>query len=460
MRQSSCHPELSLYNTDKRLSKRFDLLLGRFLANPGESIPKSLKDWGTIKSAYRFFDNPQVTNEMLVSEAVEETARKARAAGGLLVIAHDTTHIDYSGLNVEGLGRNATEEKTKGFLLHSSLALTEEGVPLGILAQNIWTREGAREKGCDKKRLPIEEKESFKWLRSFQESQSALPGGLRSVSVCDREADIYELLCSMEGQKHDYVVRSSRNRTLDGGILLEDKLGSLAVIARYEHPVQRVHESHPKRTASMALRACEIEIARPDSRAKLAYPESLKLNVVDAREETPEIAGEDRISWTLLTSLPIGSARNIMRIVSIYKLRWKIERFHYVLKSGCNVEKKQLKTIHALKNMLAFFSIVAYKLLWLKYEAQASPGLSCEAVLSETEWQALCCRENKTAFPPKKPPSLARAAVMIAKLGGFMARKSDGFPGVKAIWDGLKCLHETHETFLALTKGKGGNICG
>ncbi|MDR2579720.1 MAG: IS4 family transposase, partial [Fibromonadaceae bacterium] len=212
--------------------------------------------------------------------------------------------------------------------------------------------------------------------------------------------------------------------------------------------------------AAMALRACEIDILRPGAKTKLAYPENLRINVVSAREETPDVAEKDRISWTLLTSLPIDSVENAMKILDIYKLRWKIERFHYVLKSGCNVEKKQLKTVHSLKNMLAFFSIVAYKLLWLKYEAQTNPEQSCEAVLSKTEWQALCCRDGKTAVPPQNPPSLAKAAVMIAKLGGFIARKNDGFPGVKAIWDGLKRLHDTHETFLVIMKEMGGNNCG
>jgi len=461
MHQSSYRSELRLCSADKRLSKRFGILLGKFLENPGESIPKSLKDWGTIKSAYRFFGSPQVTNEMLINEASEEAARKARAADGLLIIAHDTTHIDYSGLNVDGIGMNATGEETSGFLLHSSLALTEAGVPLGILSQSIWTREGVKGNDSGKRRrLPIEEKESSKWLRSFHASQSALPEGIRSVSVCDREADIYELLCSMEEQGHDYVIRSSYNRKLCDGTLLERKIDAQPILARYEYEVRRVHETHPKRTASMALRSCELEILRPNAQTKLAYPGNLKLNVVSAREETPKVAEKDRVSWTLLTSLPIDSIENIMKILDIYKLRWKIERFHYVLKSGCCVEKKQLKTVHSLKNMLAFFSIVAYKLLWLKYEAQAYPEQSCEAVLSKTEWQALCCRENKTAIPPPEPPSLAEAAIMIAKLGGFIARKSDGFPGVKSIWDGLKRLHDTHATFLILMQNKGGNICG
>jgi len=461
MFQSSCRTELRLCSADKRLSKRFGILLGKFLENPAESIPKSLKDWGTIKSAYRFFSNHQVTNEMLINEASDDTARKAMTADGLLIIAHDTTHIDYSGLNVDGIGMNATSEETKGFLLHSSLAITESGVPLGILSQSIWTREGIKGNDSGKRRqLPIEEKESNKWLQSLYASRFALPEGIRSVSVCDREADIYELLCTMKEQCHDYVVRSSYNRKLCDGILLEKKIGIQPVLAKYEYEVRRVHDTHPKRIATMTLRACEVEICRPNAQTKLVYPDNLKLNVVSAREETPGVAENDRVSWTLLTSLPIDSIENIMRILDIYKLRWKIERFHYVLKSGCNVEKKQLKTIHSLKNMLAFFSIVAYKLLWLKYEAQSSPELSCEVVLSKSEWQALCCRENKTAMPPQKPPSLARAAVMIAKLGGFLARKSDGFPGVKAIWDGLKRLHDTHETFLILMQNKGGNICG
>lgn len=456
----SRQPVLSLHDTDKRLFNRFSLLLCKFIENPKESIPKSLKDWGTIKSAYRFFQNPRVSPEMLTVEAVEDTASRVRKAGGTLLIAHDTTCIDYSGLQSEGVGRNGIAKHTRGFLLHSSFAMTDDGVPLGILSQSIWTRHEVKRLGSKAPRLPMEEKESRKWLQSFRESVSSIPETTRSVSVCDREADIYEFLCSMYSEGHDYVIRSAYDRKLSDGMLMSDRLGGQPVLARYEYDVQRVHEAHPKRKAKMAVRACEIEIQRPDGTGKLAYARSLKLNVVWAQEETAGIGKDGKVSWTLLTSLPIDSVESIMRVLGIYKLRWKIERFHYVLKSGCNVEKKQLGTAHSLKNMLAFFSIVAYKLLWLKYEAQANPARSCEVVLSKTEWQALCCHSAKSAIPPASPPALAEAAVMIAKLGGFIGRKSDGFPGVKAIWDGIRSLNDIHSTFLIFMKNKVEFICG
>lgn len=453
MMLSSHQVGMNLFNVDKRLHKRFEVLLGRFVENPKESIPQTLKNWSSIKSAYRFFQNAKVMPEMLSSEASKETVKKAQESGGQLIIAHDTTHIDYSSLQSDGLGRNASTEHTKGFLLHSGLAMTEKGVPLGVLSQNIWTRlETKKNSSTQKKRLAIEEKESYKWVHSFLESVSTLPKDIRSVSVCDREADIYELLCLMSDKGHDYVIRSTHDRKLADGNLMSSKLCGQAVIARYEYKVHRVHEVHSKRVAKMAVRACEIEIQRPNGKSKVAYVGNLKLNLVFAQEETSGIGEDERVSWLLLTSLPIDNTENIMKVLDIYKHRWKIERFHYVLKSGCNVEKKQLRTAHSLKNMLAFFSIVAYRLLWLKYEAQANPDQSCEAVLSKTEWQALCCHSAKSANPPESPPSLAKAAVMIAKLGGFIGRKNDGFPGVKVIWEGIKCLKDIHDTFLLFYK--------
>ena len=452
----SCASSINLCDIDKRLAKRFDILLGKFIENPNDSIPKSLKTWKTIKSAYRFFHNSRITDDILIRESVKDTVKKlAGEPSSFLMIAHDTTHIDYSGLQVDGLGRNATIENTKGFLVHSSLALTEAGVPIGLLSQNIWTREEPVAER-NKKQLPMEAKESVKWLNSFKESLSSLPPNVRGISVCDREADIYELLCAMSAEKHDFVIRSSHNRKLACGSLLENRIDGKSVLAEYEHEVQRVHEVHPKRTAKMRLRVCEAEIMRPEGRGKLECPETLRLNIVSAREETDGINKSDRISWTLLTTLPADSAESAMKVLDIYKHRWKIERFHYVLKSGCGIEKKQLKTVHSLKNTLAFLSIVAYKLLWLKYEAQACPGQCCEVVLSKTEWQALCCHSNKSSIPPVHPPSLSEAAVMIAKLGGFMARKNDGFPGVKAIWGGIRILHGIHETFLIFYKEKCG----
>jgi hypothetical protein len=167
---------------DGRLRKRCEKLLEEFVKNPEESIPKALKEWGMIKSAYRFFQNENITKENLIEEARKETVKRVEGSEGYIMIAHDTTHVDYSNLEVEGLGRNTSQKYVKGFLLHSGLAMTDKGVALGIVSQDIWTR-GEKRRGREKKDIEIEEKESNKWVKSFEESIEAIGKGVRSISV-------------------------------------------------------------------------------------------------------------------------------------------------------------------------------------------------------------------------------------------------------------------------------------
>jgi len=128
--------------------------------------------------------------------------------------------------------------------------------------------------------------------------------------------------------------------------------------------------------------------------------------------------------------------------VEWYRERWKIERFHFTLKSGCNVEELQLGTKERLENAIALYSVVAWRLTWLTYQARVTPNFSCSMILEKHEWQALYCVVNKTHTPPENPPTLEEAVSLIARLGGFLGRKHDGKPGVKVIWRGLQKLNE------------------
>lgn len=163
----------------------------------------------------------------------------------------------------------------------------------------------------------------------------------------------------------------------------------------------------------------------------------VKLQVILALEENPP-DGIKPISWLLLTTLKVNSFEEAARYVRWYTYRWLIERYHYTLKSGCGIEKLQLETTRRIDMALATYSIVAWRLLWLTYEARFNLDMPCDSVLEIDEWQSLCATINKNPIPPKKPPSLREAVRMIAILGGFLGRKGDGEPGVKSIWRGLR----------------------
>jgi hypothetical protein len=144
----------------------------------------------------------------------------------------------------------------------------------------------------------------------------------------------------------------------------------------------------------------------------------------------------------LLTTLTVNSFEDAVRCIRWYTYRWLIERYHYVLKSGCRIEQLQLETADRIKKALATYAIVAWRLLWLIYSSREHPDIPCAPVLEIHEWQSLYCHVHATSIPPTTPPSLQQAVLWIAKLGGFLARQHDGNPGVKTIWRGWQRLHD------------------
>jgi hypothetical protein len=168
-------------------------------------------------------------------------------------------------------------------------------------------------------------------------------------------------------------------------------------------------------------------------------------------EEVPP-SGEKAISWLLLTTLEVRDFEQASRCLRWYSYRWLIERYHYTLKSGCRLEQLQLETADRLERALATYAIVAWRLLWLTYEARTHPTKSIEAILPAHYWQALYCHIHQTTILPQEPPSLANCVRWIARLGGFLGRKSDGEPGVKTLWLGLQRVHDMASIWQLMSK--------
>ena len=171
----------------------------------------------------------------------------------------------------------------------------------------------------------------------------------------------------------------------------------------------------------------------------------MELYLVLAEEVSTPPQGVSPIRWVLITDLAVNSLEDAVKMVKWYVQRWKIERFHYVLKSGCNIDDLQLGTGTRLENAIAIYSVIAWKILNLTYESRENPTEDCGYIFKVHEWEALYCFINKTPIPPTKVPTLYEVVLMVAKLGGFLGRKSDGVPGVKVIWRGLARLHDIAE---------------
>jgi hypothetical protein len=393
-----------------------------------------------------FWGNKRVSHEAILEKASAET--RARLVGEKRVLlVQDTTSFNFSHHPAtEGLGA-LENANALGFLAHTTLVVSDVGVPLGVLKQLVWARDAAQTgKRAQRHQRAFAEKESHKWVDGLPE-KSEIPPEVHPLVVCDAEAHIYELLAVLEKRGLDYVIRAAdyRSFTPEGQALFA-LVAQQAVQAQVELLLKR-RPDREARTAQLALRFGTVTLRRPQ-RAD-SDQTSLTVSVVDVQEENaPD--GEKAVHWLLLTARPIHTAAEARQITTWYSYRWLVERLHYVLKSGCKLEASQLRQEARLERLLAVYTLVAWRILWLTYQARQTPDAPCTVALQTHEWQALYLFTHKQRRLPKQPPSLRQAVRWIAQLGGFLGRTGDGDPGVKVLWRGWTRLQDITTTFTLL----------
>lgn len=446
---------------DKRIMKRLKMTGEQLFQTPTGSIPQACEGIADMKGAYRLFDNKKVTPEGILAGHRESTITRINQHAIILLI-QDTTKFDYSGHpSVDGLGLYSCFEGNRGILLHTTLAITTDGVPLGIMDQKYWIRPiEERGKKHERKKLPTEKKESNRWIESLKKSTKGITGTfVKAVTIADREADIYDLFKSSMETKQDILIRAVGTRRVDGEekILIESvKSSEIAGQIRIRVP-RNSNEKKKEREVTLDIKYCPVQIKPPMRRGNDKTLLPINLNAIFAQE--PDVAeGENAIQWLLLTSLAVSNLEDAVEKINWYKQRWKIERFHFTLKSGCKVEKLQLETVDRLENAISLYSIIAWKLIWLTHESREHPDDSCERVLEKHEWQSLFCMVNKNPNPPNVPPTLKEAVLMISKLGGFIGRKGDGNPGIMVMWRGLQRLNDIAAVWFFLRPPPGLDV--
>jgi hypothetical protein len=441
---------------DARLNERMKKIASSFLGKPDANIPLSCKVWSCMKATYRFLSNPKVSLEKIITP--HATSTKSRARGEKVLLApQDTSILDYTDHPAtEGLGY-AGNLNQLGCLIHLTLLATCEGTPLGMIDLNIWSREATHEEVSDmqakgkkgraaekyRKAMArtIEEKESFRWLESFRKTclvQKELGEGVMVVNICDREGDFYDLFAEAlsEGSPSELLVRASRNRELDGdGFLLWERMESVPEHGSITVQLPR-RKGRKAREAVLSVRFAPVDIRPPGYRRKGDGLEPLRLWAVYANETDPP-KGEERVSWMLLTTLPVESFEDATEKIEWYVRRWVIELFFRVLKSGCKVEERQLRGPHNLKNAIALDCVIAWRILFLTLAGRGLPDLPASVVFDDLEWKAVHCFVNSTEEPPEREPSLQEVVRQVARLGGFIGRKGDGEPGMITLWRGM-----------------------
>ena len=432
---------------DVRMRKRLLTLARDFWAQPGALVPQACNgSEAKIRAAYRFFSNKQVDMQTVLKPHTESTVERIKAHSVVLAV-QDTSTLNYTAHgSTEGLGPiNTKKDKSKGLILHDTMAFDGEGTPLGLLDVQCWARDPRKAgKRADRKKLPIEQKESMKWLKSYQavaEVQRLCPE-TTLVSVGDREADIYELfsmaMADPSGPK--LLVRAERSRNRKVGEkdqeFFWDKMAGEPSAGSYKVYV-RAKDSRPARKAKLEVRFAKLTLKPP--KGKSLAP--LEVWAVNAREVDHPKKVEQPLEWMLLTTFEVSTLNDAIRMVTWYARRWGIEVYHRTLKSGCRIKDRRLGTADRLQACLAIDMVVAWRVLYLTMQTRETPSVPCDIILSEDEWKGLWIFVMKTP-PPEEPPSLIEAVLMIGALGGFRKSKRYPLPGPTAMWRGLQRLQD------------------
>ena len=446
---------------DKRLDERLMMLVSAMAKNPEGSIPQACESHAATKAAYRFFDDIHAKPEDIYDAHIESTVGRVKNSDIILVV-QDTTDFHFThhpGIKNIGYLNNTY---LKGLKLHSGLAITPDGVPQGLLHLLIWTRDKRKiGKSVSRRQKKTEEKESCRWLDVVKNVREKIPDTVDVVHIADREADIFDLFDCAREHNSKFLIRAVHNRCVAHECeYLWDAIQRSPIQGYTKVNVGRANKRKP-RTARLSIRYEAMNISPPKNRPDCFSLYSVPVNVILAKEvNTPH--NEEPLCWLLITTMPIKNFDDVLQYIEWYSFRWLIERFHYILKSGCKIEELQLEKMERLRRAIATYCIVAWRILQITYEARKNPEIPADEVLEKHEWQALYCIIHKTPHPPNDPPTLHEAVRWIAQLGGFLGRKSDGEPGVKTIWRGFRKLYNYTEMWqlfqpdISLEEG----ICG
>lgn len=422
---------------DKRLNKRLQIIAKNTAMRPTGSINQAEEDAYSCKAAYRFYSNEKVTPEAIMAPHEKRTVQRMSGYDWCLCL-EDTVYYHYGKHpSTEGLGHIGRGEL--GLIQHHGLVTTLEGLPLGVLHQNIWSR---KVKDHPQRQLaPLEEKESYKWFQCIDDCERKKPSHVNLVHVADREADIFLLLDHMQKQEAKYVIRASDPRELENGSNLIEHFSTLVCAGQETIRIQKDGKTLA-REVRLSIYFSKILLEPSTYLTRRGVDcESHSTWVVYAIEENPP-KDTEAISWVLLTNVKVNTFEDALQRLDWYRKRWMIEVYHKVLKSGCLVEDCRLAHADKLRRYIALNSVIGWRILWMKHVLLANPEEECTSVLTDMEYRVLYSKMNKSAVLPKKIVSVRQAIRWIAQLGGFLARKGDGEPGVITLWRGWRRLQD------------------
>jgi len=380
----------------------------------------------------------------------QATRERFAATEGTILVLQDTTEFTFQRERPEAVGItyrvNSGKDKASrtrmhtvcGLLMHTSLVVTTEGLPLGLSAVKFWSRKqfkgtAALKRKINPTRVPIEHKESIRWLENLRQSMALLGAPARCVHIGDRESDIYELYCTAQELGTHFVVRSCVDRLAgDGDHTLADEMDEVEVQGVHRVEV-RDHQGHVGK-AAIELRYRRIRVLPPIGKQK-RYP-SLELTLIQATERDGP-ADRPAIDWKLITDLPVTTCEEAIEKLRWYALRWKIEVFHKILKSGCRAEEARLRTAERLVKLIAVFCILSWRVFWMTMMNRCALNADPRLALTLGEIAIL---DRLVPDKGQSAKTLCAYLIKVARLGGYLARTRDPPPGNMVMWRGLSRL--------------------
>lgn len=398
--------------TDQRLKSRFFKIIDAFAASPGKSTWAATGSRSSAKAAYRFFSNSEISKDELLDSISRATVEKIKCADAEWILAvQDTTAVGFGDRKaIQGMGYYCSTEQ-RGMLVHSCIAVTDQGILLGIIYQETNTREKPKDDSQTKEQKrsrPIEEKENFRWLDSMCETLLRMPADIPILTVCDREGDFYEFFSEAADLKANFLIRIVQNRMVDDGKKIFHELRSSPVAGSMVARMSRNPKEHiPSRNIKMDYHCKKVTIYHPQRRKEKHLREKLELTAIYVHE-----SGKKGTKWFLLTTV----------------------------KSEKEIEKNQAREYGRLSFLTLLYSVIAMQILNLTYLGKICPEISSGIVFVEEEWKVLCCCARKSKEIPESY-SLKEAIYDLGVLGGTKGAPSDGMPGVRSIWQGLDVLY-------------------
>ncbi len=447
---SSRRIDVSAARLSAKLRNRLDRIADALQERPGCSTPQTFQNWSATKGAYRFYAHPDTTVANLLPALVLPAVRLAYSLPEVLV-PHDSTSFNYTHLSkATGLGFLNDSKTARGIHLHSSLLLDPFGGLLGIGHLHFWVRPQFRQESDDKVRhLPIEEKESFKWLlgvratlQVFQAIGSRLP---RFIHVMDREGDVHEVFAEIRKLGHEAVIRCAQNRRVtpeqpeafDRTDYAKNQVARQHSLGKMELRVPLANGGY--RTAVVEVRSARVRL-NPDAKKRRGR-KTLKLGLIEVREISTPPSGEKAAHWWLWTTLPARTVKQVQKVLKIYRARWRLEEYHRGLKTGCNVEKLRLNKGEKLMKAITMAAWVAARSVRMRDQVKQVPEWGCEDCFTKEEWQTLFAREHGRGWREEDGvPTLVQVMLWLGRLGGHLGRKGDGLPGVQVLSRGLHDL--------------------